>query len=148
MRISSKGRYALAAVVEVARSCDGGANVAVINIAGTLGISKIYLEQVFAQLKKAKVLLSSKGSRGGYQLGRPPSRITAWDVLSAVESALVEPAERTVNENAPEIESAMNALVFEPLDAAVVDFLSGVTIQNLLDYSEKQRAEQAFMLNI
>ncbi|MCL2035523.1 MAG: Rrf2 family transcriptional regulator [Oscillospiraceae bacterium] len=148
MRISVKGRYALAAVVEIARNSDSGENVAVINIAGTLGISKIYLEQVFTQLKKAGILLAVKGSKGGYQLSRSPSKITAWEILSALESVLVEPVDSTVEENAPEIEAAMKELVFLPFDAAVREFLSGVTVRELLEHSEKQRTEQAFMLNM
>ncbi len=148
MRISAKGRYALAAVIEVARSYGNSGNVTVINTAASLGISKIYLEQVFSQLKKAGILLASKGSRGGYQLERPPSKITVWEVLSALESSLTEPAESTVNDNAPEIEAAINALVFHPLDAAVIDFLSKVSIQDLIDYSDRQKTEQSFMLNM
>ena len=148
MRISVKGRYALAAVIEIARNRGNRENVTAVNISGTLGISKIYLEQVLAQLKKADVLLAAKGSRGGYQLSRPPSNITAWEVLCALESALVEPTENTVEDNSPEIEAAMMELVFLPLDAAVRAFLSKTTIQDLLDCSEKQKAEQAFMLNM
>lgn len=148
MRISVKGRYALAAVVEIARNSGSGENVAVVSIAGKLGISKIYLEQVFTQLKKTGILLSVKGSKGGYQLSRPISKITAWEILSALESALVEQTEITIEENAPEIEAVMKKLVFDPLDAAVRDVLSRVTVQDLLDDSEKHRAEQAFMLNM
>jgi Rrf2 family protein len=148
MRISVKGRYALAAVVEIARHTGSGENVAVVNIAETLGISKIYLEQVFTQLKRVGLLFSVKGSKGGYQLAKPPAKITAWEILAALESALVEQAESTVEADAPEIETAMQELVFLPLDAVVMEFLSKVTVQNLLDNSEKQRAEQAYMLNI
>ncbi|GHU80194.1 Rrf2 family transcriptional regulator [Clostridia bacterium] len=148
MRISVKGRYALAAVIEIAQNSKNGENIAVINIAGALGISKIYLEQVFTQLKKAGVLVSVKGSKGGYQLSRPPGRITAWDVLSALETSFVEPVENTVEGNAPEIEATMNHLVFGPLDAALRECLGGVTVRELLDDSEKQRAEQSFMLNM
>lgn len=148
MRISVKGRYALAAVIEIARTFGGDENVAVINISTSLGISKIYLEQVFAQLKKARLLLAVKGSRGGYQLSRSPSKINAWEVLSALESTLAEPTESTVGENAPEIEMAMKTVVFLPLDAAIKEFLSGVTVQDLLDSSEKQNDAQAFMLNM
>jgi Rrf2 family protein len=148
MRISVKGRYALAAVVEIARHSGSGENVAVISIASTLGISKIYLEQVFTQLKKTGILLSVKGSKGGYLLSRPPAKITAWEILSALESVLVEPVESTVDENAPEIETAMKEVVFLPLDAVVMGFLSSVTVQDLLDKAEKQRAEQAYMINI
>lgn len=148
MRISVKGRYALAAVIEIARNSGNGENVAVINIAAALGISKIYLEQVFTQLKKAGILLAVKGSKGGYQLSRPPAKITVWEILAALEFALVEPAESTVDKNAPEIEAAMNKLVFQPLDASVRGLLEKITMRDLLDFSEKQKSEQAFMLNM
>lgn len=148
MRISVKGRYALAAVTKVAGSAQTGENVAVISISGALGISKIYLEQVFAQLKKAGLLLSVKGSRGGYQLSRPPAQITAWDVLAALETALVEQVEDTVSASAPEIELGMQQLVFGPLDVAVQHCLSQVTVQDLLDFSQGQKSEQAFMIHM
>jgi Rrf2 family protein len=148
MRISVKGRYALAAVVEIARHAGSGENIAVVNIAATLGISKIYLEQVFTQLKRVGILLSVKGSKGGYQLSRPSGGITAWEILAALESVLVEPVESTVGDNAPEIETAMKELVFAPLDNVVRAFLSKITVQDLLDNAEKQRTEQAYMLNM
>ncbi|MDR1069806.1 MAG: Rrf2 family transcriptional regulator [Gracilibacteraceae bacterium] len=147
MRISVKGRYALAAVVEMAKNRSGD-NIAAVNVANQLGISKIYLEQVFTQLKKAGILLAVKGSRGGYQLARSPLAITVWDVLSCLEAALTDATEATVNENAPDIEIVMQDAVFTPLDRAVREFLTGVTVQDLLDLTEKQRAEQSFMLNI
>ncbi|MDR1322512.1 MAG: Rrf2 family transcriptional regulator [Gracilibacteraceae bacterium] len=147
MRISVKGRYALAAVVEMAKNRSGD-NIAAVNVATQLGISKIYLEQVFTQLKKAGILLAVKGSRGGYQLARSPLAITVWDVLSCLEAALTDATEATVNENAPDIEIVMQDAVFTPLDKVVREFLTGVTVQSLLDLTEKQRAEQSFMLNI
>jgi Rrf2 family protein len=148
MRISVKGRYALAAVIDIARNSGSGENVTIISIAGTLGISKIYLEQVFTQLKKTGVLLAVKGAKGGYQLSRPPAKISVWEVLAALESVLVESVEKTVDDNAPEIETAMSELVFQPLDMVITEFLSKITIQDLLDHSEKQRIDQAFMLNM
>jgi Rrf2 family protein len=148
MRISVKGRYALAAVIEIARSSRNGENIAAITIAQKLGISKIYLEQVFTQLKKSELLVSVKGSRGGYQLSRAPSKMSAWDVLTALETALIEPTENTVNESAPEIEMTMRELVFNPINKALRSCLADVTVQDLIDSSEYQRTNQAFMLNI
>jgi Rrf2 family protein len=147
MRISVKGRYALAAAVEMAKN-KSRENISTINIASQLGISKIYLEQVFTQLKKAGILSAVKGSHGGYQLARSPVSVTVWEVLSALETALVEVTESTVEENAPGIEIAMKTAVFNPLDEKLRDFLSGVTVQDLLDIAEKQQAEQSFMLNM
>jgi Rrf2 family protein len=148
MRISVKGRYALASVTVIARRAQSRENVTVSSISEELGISKIYLEQVFSQLKREGLLLSVKGPRGGYQLSRPPSKITAWDVLTTLESGLAEHTETTVGDNVLEIEMALQTLVFEPLDDAIRSRLSQITVQQILDYSDKQKTQQAFMLNL
>ena len=90
MKISAKGRYGIASMVFLARSYDTSSPVTIISISEHLGISKIYLEQVFALLKRSKLVNSIKGSQGGYQLARPPHDITAYDILSAIEIALIE----------------------------------------------------------
>src|SRR5665647_1533809 len=103
MRISSKGRYALAAVISMAQQYHSGENVTVISISGKLGISKIYLVQVFSLLKRGGLVTSVKGAQGGYQLTRIPEKISVFDILSAVDIALFEKAEETVREKAPDI---------------------------------------------
>jgi Rrf2 family protein len=148
MRISVKGRYALAAVTVIAQRAQSRENVTVSSISEELGISKIYLEQVFSQLKREGLLLSVKGPRGGYQLARSPSKITAWDVLTTLESGLTEKTENTVGDSVPEIEMSLQSLVFEPLNDVLRSRLSEITMQEILDYSEKQKTQQAFMLNL
>ncbi|MDR3242506.1 MAG: Rrf2 family transcriptional regulator [Clostridiales Family XIII bacterium] len=148
MRISVKGRYALAAVTVIAQNFQSNANVTVNSISETLGISKIYLEQVFAQLKREKLLLSIKGPNGGYQLSRPPQKITAWEVLAALETSLMLNTENTVSEDAPEIETAMQLLVFKPLNTAVAECLKNVTVRDLADLADKQQTQRAFMMNM
>jgi Rrf2 family protein len=148
MRISVKGRYALAAVTLIAERSGRGDNISVNSISETLGISKIYLEQVFAQLKKAKLLTSVKGPKGGYLLARSPSAINAWEVLTALELSLTEKPEDTVRESSPDIEMTIREMIFEPLDDAIYNVLAVVTVQNLLDKLEKQRHSQSFMLNM
>ncbi|MDR3294236.1 MAG: Rrf2 family transcriptional regulator [Clostridiales Family XIII bacterium] len=148
MRISVKGRYALAAVTVIAQRAQSRENVTVSSISDELGISKIYLEQVFSQLKKEGLLLSVKGPRGGYQLSRAPSKITVWDLLATLEAGLTEQTENTVGESAPDIEIALQTLVFAPLNTGLQEALRQVTVQDLLDYSEKQKTQQAFMMNL
>jgi Rrf2 family protein len=148
MRISVKGRYALAAMTVVAHRAQSRENVTVSSVSEELGISKIYLEQVFSQLKKDGLLISVKGPRGGYQLARPPSKISAWEVLTALESSLTEETENTVGDNVPEIETALRTLVFKPMDDALKSRLSETTVQEILDYSDKQKMSQAFMMNL
>lgn len=148
MRISAKGRYALAAVINLAQQYDSGECITVISISERLGISKIYLEQVFSMLKRGDIVKSVKGAQGGYQLVRPPVQVTVLDVLSAVEASLFEATEDTVPEKAPEIEAAMRSSVFDALDRSVSDILSRITLEDLVTEAEKHREEQAIMYYI
>lgn len=139
MRISAKGRYALAAMIYMAENHESGECITVISISEKLGISKIYLEQVFAMLKKEGLVNSVKGAQGGYQLARNPRQITALDVLSAVEISLFEPTEATVQDKAPEIESAIKSAVFDAMDSAVRDSLEKVTLYDLVSVVEENK---------
>lgn len=148
MKISAKGRYALAAVTYMAQQHDHGENITVTSIAEELGISKIYLEQVFSLLKKAEIVLSAKGAQGGYQLTRMPEQITVLDVLMAVEIALFEPTQETVPEKAPEIEKALRLSAFDVLDECVRKTLSKITVAHLVEEAEKHKRDQAPMYYI
>ncbi|HHU50407.1 MAG TPA: Rrf2 family transcriptional regulator [Firmicutes bacterium] len=148
MRLSAKGRYALAALTYMARLYNNGEYITVLTISEELGISKIYLEQVFSLLKKAELVLSAKGAQGGYQLSRAPKQITVLDVLSAVEVSLFEQTQDTVEEKAPEIEVALRLLVFAALDQRVSRTLSGITLADLVREAEKHRKDQALMFYI
>jgi len=148
MRISAKGRYALAAVVNMAQQYDSGEHITVISISDKLGISKIYLEQVFALLKKAEIVSSTKGAQGGYQLTRMPGQITVLDVLLAVESSLFEQTQETVQEKAPDIEMAMRLSAFDILDKNVRQTLNSITIADLVSEAEKHKENNAMMFYI
>ena len=145
MRISTKGRYALAAVVSMSQQHNNGEYITVLSISEKLGISKIYLEQVFSLLKRGGLVISVKGAQGGYQLSRSPGQITVFEVLSAVEGSLFEGAEETVMVKAPDIEKAMRVTVFEELDKSVKDALTRVTLDDLLSETEKQKTDSVQM---
>jgi len=148
MRISAKGRYALAAAIKVADKEGAAKGVTVGCIASELGISKIYLEQVFGQLKKSGLLAATKGPKGGYSFARPPASITVWDILSIFETSLADKTEETVKNADPGVEIALTEKVYEPLGKAIKKTLSETTLQNLHDYALSQRAEQSFMMGL
>ncbi|MDR3305194.1 MAG: Rrf2 family transcriptional regulator [Clostridiales Family XIII bacterium] len=148
MRISVKGRYALAAVIVIADKQASETNVTVGSISEELGVSKIYLEQVFAQLKKVGLLTSTKGPKGGYQFARAPIGITVWEVLSALETGLSEQTENTVGESDPGIEMALRERIYDPVDLALKQTLSAISVQDLHDHAVGQRAEQSFMMGL
>ena len=147
MRISAKGRYALAATINMALS-DIKDYITLISISDKLGISKIYLEQVFSLLKRGGIVLSIKGSQGGYQLTRTPNQITVNEVLSAVETSMFEPTEDTVKEKAADIEAAMKDKIFASLDLTVKTYLQNITIYDLATEAAKHNEDQSYMFFI
>lgn len=148
MRISAKGRYALAAMIYMAQNHGNGEPVTVISISERLGISKIYLERVFSMLKHGGLVDSIKGAQGGYLLARMPQQITAYDVLSAVELSLFEATEDSVKKSAPEIEATMQLSVFSTLDRAVTSALKELTLSDLTYETEKHKDNQGLMFFI
>lgn len=148
MRISAKSRYALAATISMAENFGSGEYITVISISEKLGISKIYLEQVFSLLKRGGIVNSIKGSQGGYQLARMPQQITLLDILSAVELSLFEPVEDTVPKSAPEIEAAMRLSAFEKIDGALKSAMERVTLRDLVAEAERHKPEAGFMFYI
>ena len=148
MRISAKGRYALAVMVQMAENYGNGEYIAVVNISKNLGISKIYLEQIFSLLKKSGLLNSVKGTQGGYHLARRPRLITAKDILSAVEISLFEEAKSTASNKAIEIDKSIRLLVFDELDNKIKETLESITLEDLVLTTEKYKAVDKNMFYI
>lgn len=148
MRLSAKGRYALAATTSMAQNQGNNEYITLISISEKLGISKIYLEQVFSLLKHGGIVNSIKGSQGGYQLSRTPQQITVFDILSAVETSLFENAEETIKDKAPDIEAALNEAIYHPLDSAIKSTLQKITLYDLVTEAEKHKDTQGFMFFI
>ncbi|MCL2371876.1 MAG: Rrf2 family transcriptional regulator [Defluviitaleaceae bacterium] len=131
MRISSKGCYAIAALTEMA--LDSGSRVTVLALAQRLGISKIYLEQVFSILKRSDVIASTKGAHGGYTLQKPPGKTTIYDILKPIELVVFESAEKSL-ENIPQEQAAIiNDIILQPLDEAVKTRLMSITLADLAE---------------
>ena len=149
MKISVQGTYGLAAAVQLAGQYNvNDSFIPGINISTSLGISKIFLERVLSNLKRGGIVTSAKGASGGYRLAKSPEKITAWDILTAVESSLFERAGSTVLENSPNIEAAIKSLVFTKLDYAIEHTLKKITLYEMLEASVSRNTEQAFMMNI
>ncbi len=87
MRLSTKGRYGVRAMFELALHYRDGA-VSLKKIAGQQEISEKYLEHLFASLKKAHLLVSTRGAQGGYQLARSPAEITVGDIVRVLEGTV------------------------------------------------------------
>ena len=87
MKLSTKGRYGLRAILDLAVYQDAGA-VSIQSIADRQNISESYLEQLLAKLKKAGLVVSTRGASGGYRLAKDAGQISVGDVLRALEGSL------------------------------------------------------------
>jgi Rrf2 family iron-sulfur cluster assembly transcriptional regulator len=87
MKLSTKGRYAMVALADIALKGDG-ALVALADLSRRQDLSLAYLEQLFARLRRAGLVVSVRGPGGGYRLARPAAEIRVSDVLAAVDEAV------------------------------------------------------------
>ena len=144
MKISAKGRYGIAAMVFLARNYDASSPITIISISEHLGISKIYLEQVFSLLKRSRLVNSIKGSQGGYQLSRHPREITAYDILSSIEISLMEKA-GPATERMETLNRMLSRRVFSVLDQSILDTLRAITLEDLLTALNSEETDETLM---
>lgn len=88
MKISTRGRYGLKAMVDIAINSKNNSCVSLKSIADRTGISESYLEQLISPLKKADIVKSIRGASGGYVLNKNPKDISVGDILRVVEGPL------------------------------------------------------------
>lgn len=146
MKISSKGRYGMVAMTYLAQNYASGSLVTIMTISEKTGISKIYLEQVFALLKRSGLVNSIKGSQGGYRLARPPKEITAYDILSVIELTLMENTDPATGDNMPEIDSVLDAYIYRPMDEKLHGLLASVSLEDILAAADKETASLMYYI--
>ncbi|NLF12244.1 MAG: Rrf2 family transcriptional regulator [Anaerolineaceae bacterium] len=136
IRISTRGRYALRALLDVARH-DGDGPVSRQAIAGRQEISAAYVAQLFRHLQSAGLVEGVKGPGGGYRLGREAASITVADVVRAVEGpvALVACVLAECEETHPcrRADGCVTHLLWRQVSEAVTDMLNAVTLQDLVE---------------
>ena len=130
MMISSKGRYALRVMIDLAEHAEEG-YIPLQTIAARQGISEKYLESILAVLSKAKLLDAVRGKGGGYRLARPAAGYTAFEILSLTEGTL---APVTCLETGQQCENAKNCRtlpLWQGLDRTIADYLGRYTLADL-----------------
>ncbi|MCL2350189.1 MAG: Rrf2 family transcriptional regulator [Defluviitaleaceae bacterium] len=135
MKISTKGRYGLKAVVDIAHFGRDVRCVSLNAVSERQGISENYLEQIVAPLKKAGVLNSVRGAGGGYYLAKPPQDLTVGDVLRILEGSLA-PADCVVSDDAScatgNCQTCSAKPVWETLFEGINQVVDSITIQDLI----------------
>ena len=134
IRISTRGRYALRAMVDLALHADGEP-VLRRDIARRQGISADYVAQLFRPLCAVGLVDGVKGPGGGYVLARAPVAISAGDVVRAVEGpvAVVQCALPSDEPSCNRVDGCVTHLLWKRLSETMTEFLDSVTLQDLCD---------------
>ena len=148
MRISAKGRYSLAAMTYLALRYEAEKPIPLIAISESLGISKIYLEQVFTILKRTNLVLSIKGPQGGYLLTKDPKEINILEILHPIEDNLFEETPQNTAPNSPQLNTALQNVVFTPLANSINSSLEKISLAELALSMKEQLQKSNFMYYI
>jgi len=133
MKISTKGRYALRMLLDLAEHKDDG-YIPLKDIAERQGISKKYLEQIVGILNQSGILRTNRGYQGGYMLSQPPGQYTVGQILRITEGNLSPVACLETESNFCERSGFCKTLpVWQGLDKLVNEYLDGITLQDIID---------------
>lgn len=133
MKISTKGRYALRMLLDMAEHQSDGF-ISLKDIADRQNISKKYLEQIIALFNNTGILRSSRGFKGGYRLARDPENYTVGEILRITEGSLAPISCLEFRPNLCERSADCKTLfVWEGLYKVMVDYLDGITIKDIMD---------------
>lgn len=139
MKLSSKGRYAVRALFDIAFYNDGQPTQ-VRDIAERQGIPQRFLEQIFQDLKRAGIVGSKRGPQGGYLLARPSEQVPLGEVIRIIEGAVAlgesSPTAKSRHELlAPDAQRATD-FVFAELSSRIENCLDGVTIADICEKAD------------
>ena len=138
MRLTTKGRFAVTAMADLAMS-GGKSPVTLAAISERQKISLSYLEQLFGKLRRNKIVESVRGPGGGYYLARPSSKISIAEIVIAVD----EPLDATRCGGKGNCQGEMNPCITHELwmglNESILDYLQAVTLQQLVDDNQNRR---------
>ena len=144
MKISTKGRYALRMLLDLAEHRSEG-YIALKDIAERQEISKKYLEQIVPILNRSDILKTNRGYQGGYMLAKDPEQYTVGDILRLTEGSLAPvfcaecPGDCKRSADCPTLP------VWQGLYKVMTEYLDGITLQDILD-NEKQLGADSYII--
>lgn len=147
MKMSTKGRYGLRAMLDLAIH-SAGDHVALKNIAERQNISDAYLEQVFSTLRKAGLVKSIKGAQGGYVLGDSPAVITVGQILRALEGDLLIVDQEKEDSADNTVEYCINENVWSTINKSINAVVDAITLEDLMQQFQKLCGNTSMMYYI
>lgn len=131
MRLTTKGRYAVTAMLDLAIH-HGGGPITLADIAQRQGISLSYLEQLFSRLRKRNLVSSVRGPGGGYTLGREAGNIYVAEVITAVDEN-VDTTRCGGAHNCQDNQQCLTHDLWQDLSARIFDYLNRISLQDLMN---------------
>lgn len=144
MKLSTKGRYGLRAIVDLAVNQQQGP-VSISSIAARQSLSENYLEQLMSRLKKAELVRSVRGAQGGYVLQRDPEKISVGDVLRALEGDITPVACIGIDGMEGGCSSAHTCVtkyVWQRINESVNDTVNHIFLDALIHESREKQSEK------
>lgn len=133
MKLSTKGRYGLKAMFDLALN-DGSGPISLGAIAERQGISIHYLEQLVSPLRKAGLLKSVRGAQGGYLLAKPPSEISVREILELLEGPLAPASCVTDSKNSCEnSDYCVSRMIYDRIYESINEVVDNISLQDMLD---------------
>ncbi|MBR6101461.1 MAG: Rrf2 family transcriptional regulator [Ruminococcus sp.] len=130
MKIPTRVELGVVVLADIAYNTENGGTVTSVGIAERQNISQKYLEQIILGLRQGGFVRSTKGSRGGYQLSRPASRIFLSEILNALDNSILADT-YTAGEESSEIRESVNVCVWEKLNGYLRDFTGQLSLADL-----------------
>ena len=142
MKLTTRGRYAVTAMLDLALHCENGP-VSLSDISDRQEISLSYLEQLFSRLRRSELVASTRGPGGGYTVAKPLQDVAVADIVLAVNES-VDATQCSGQKNCHQHGRCLTHDLWESLSKQVEDFLRGISLHDLinreavLEVAEKQ----------
>jgi Rrf2 family cysteine metabolism transcriptional repressor len=146
MKLSTKGRYGVKAMVDLAIN-QGETPVSIKSISERQNISEYYLEQLFLPLRKANLIKSIRGAQGGYILNKSPEEITIGEIIYVLEGP-IEISDCVEGVSCSNGDSCATRLLWEKIKKSIDDVLESTTLQDILnDYNNMSSKIKGVKIN-
>lgn len=140
MRLTTKGRYAVTAMLDLALNAGAGP-VSLAEIAGRQELSLSYLEQLFSKLRKKELVASARGPGGGYRLGKSAADVSVADIIMAVDES-VDVTSCSGKSDCNEGQICLTHHLWNDLTKQINAFLAGISLEDLVQRREIQSVHE------